>query len=258
MGFIIEGCCCCHQGKIREKNEDNFYFDGKYLAVQNRGLKEPLYIKQVLNHNIYMAVFDGMGGEYYGEIASYEAAYQMYQKQSIYSKFFPIFSGYLNKLTVYLNDRINRKKEELLTDRMGSTMVALCFSSGKVSVCNIGDSRAYRFRRGVLSQLSQDHIINIPMMEYKKAPLIQCLGIDASEMRIEPYIFRERFEDEDQYLLCSDGLTDMLTDTEISYIMERFQNVKACVEVLLQTALDRGGNDNITIIVCKIMKSISK
>ena len=254
MGFTMEAACWCHQGIIRGKNEDNFYFDGDYLNVHNHGMKSPLYMKKALHRNIYMAVFDGMGGENYGEIAAYYAALQMQQTQSLFLKFFPMVPYHLNKLIVKINDIVNCKKKELLTGQMGSTMVGFCFSPRHVHICNIGDSRAYCFRKGELIQLSKDHVINSFKREQKKAPLIQYLGIDSSEMQIEPYIARKELKCGDQYLLCSDGLTDMLTDIEIAHIMSNSENIKYCIENLLQEALDRGGYDNISIILCKITK----
>jgi protein phosphatase len=72
-------------------------------------------------------------------------------------------------------------------------------------------------------------------------------------MLIEPHIAKGILQSGDMYLLCSDGLTDMLTNFEISDIMLKSENTEACVCELIDRALEHGGRDNITVIVCKII-----
>ena len=102
-------------------------------------------------------------------------------------------------------------------------------------------------------QLSQDHTEGRPGGEQTKAPLTQHLGMDPEEIAVEPYIAKGELRQKDQYLLCSDGLTDMLTNFEISDIMLRCEDVGECVDTLIRTALEHGGRDNITVIVGKII-----
>lgn len=253
MKFTIEAACGCHTGKVRKNNEDNFYFDGKYLEATHNGLKHPAVFEGVAKSGVCFAIFDGMGGENFGEIASYAAARRMQQETKSLAAFLISEKQYLSRLSVQLNQAVVKEKEELCTERMGSTMAALYFSGRYVYVCNLGDSRVYRFRQGEFLQISQDHVEKRPNMEPKKAPLTQYLGIDPEEMQIEPYIAKGKLEKGDQYILCSDGLTDMLTNFEISDIMFKSVDAESCVQHLIQSALEHGGRDNITAIVCKIM-----
>ena len=71
-------------------------------------------------------------------------------------------------------------------------------------------------------------------------------------MLIEPHIRVLEINDGDQYLICSDGLTDMLRNIEISDILLRYADCDRCVDALIQAALDRGGKDNVTVILCRI------
>lgn len=71
MRFTIESACGCRTGKIRKNNEDNFYFDGKCLGVENNGLKNPVTADSTPNTDLCIAVFDGMGGESFDECASF-------------------------------------------------------------------------------------------------------------------------------------------------------------------------------------------
>jgi len=252
MRRMIEAACGCHIGKIRKNNEDNFFFAGKYLDSDNIGLEAPLSYVGPIKNGFSIVVFDGMGGENFGEIASFTAAREIQRTKRPIKELLVPDEKYLNRQLLRLNDAVVRSKKELCTDRMGTTMVGLYFSMGYAYISNIGDSRAYRLRGNELVQLSQDHVLKRPGREGKKAPLTQHLGIDPEDMLIEPYITKVKLQRGDTYLLCSDGLTDMLTDYEISDIMQNSEDAVACVNRLMETALLHGGRDNITAVVCKV------
>ena len=253
MRLIIESACGCTTGKVRKNNEDNFYYYGKCLEANNNGLKNPVSFEECLKRGILLAVFDGMGGENFGEVASYAAARQLQQTERVFSDFFIPEKQYLERLTEQLNIAVVNAKKEMLTERMGSTMVSLYFAGKYVYVCNVGDSRAYRLRDGEFLQLSVDHIEKRPGREGKKAPLTQHLGIEPEYLQIEPFIAKGKVERGDRYLLCSDGLTDMLTNFEICDIMLQSEDVESCVNNLIHAALEHGGRDNITAIVCRLI-----
>lgn len=252
MGIVIKAACGCNKGKIRKNNEDNFCFAGRCLEKENNGLRHPVTFESSNNNGLMFAVFDGMGGENFGELASYTAARELQQIIKNSSDFFVSEKDYLDKITKQLNDKVNQKKEEQLTKHMGTTMVSLYFSNKNVYVCDVGDSRAYRLRNGEFLQLSEDHIAKTPSGN-KKAPLIQYLGFDSEGVELEPYIARCEINNDDIYLICSDGLTDMLTNFEICDIVLQSDSLENSVENLIQAALDHGGNDNITIIMCKVV-----
>lgn len=252
MKLSIEAACGCNIGKIRANNEDNFYFNDRCLEETNDGLKNPVCLEQTLVENVFMAVFDGMGGENFGEVASYVAARQMQATNRSIKDFFIPEKRYLKKLVQQLNDAVVCAQKEHLTERMGTTMVSLYFTPRHVYVCNIGDSRAYRLRDGTFLQISEDHIIERPGESTKKAPLSQHLGVDPEDMIIEPYIAKGDLKPGDIYLLCSDGLTDMVSNFEICDILLRNEDPVDTVNELIKTALDKGGKDNITVILCKV------
>ena len=253
MKFTIQAACGCNKGKIRKNNEDNFFFDGKCLERENSGLKHPVYIEDVLKNGTCFAIFDGMGGENFGEYAAYAAARQMQLTQRTLTDFLIPEKKYLERLTRQLNEAVLGKKKELCTGRMGSTMVSLYFSGHYVYVCNTGDSRAYRLREGEFLQLSEDHVAKRPGGEHRKAPLTQYLGFDSEDVELAPYIAKGEIKPGDVYLLCSDGLTDMLTNFEISDIMLQSENAEDCVKALIRAALEHGGHDNVTAIVCCLL-----
>lgn len=250
MAFSLEAACACDMGKVRKNNEDNFYFDGRCLEEQNEGLRHPVTMRKSLRSECFAAVFDGMGGENFGEAASYAAARCMQDSARRFSDFFIPERTFLERLCRKLNDAVVAEARERCTARMGSTMAALYFSHGWVYVCNLGDSRAYRLRDGEFMQLSVDHV---EKRGDKKAPLTQHLGIDPEDFLIEPHIAKGELARGDRYLLCSDGLTDMLTNLEIAELLSRGENAETCAKTLTDAALERGGRDNVTVIVCEIL-----
>ena len=252
MAFRIEAACVCNTGKVRRNNEDNFYFDGHSLPAENRGLDETLLLSSPLRRLIYLAVFDGMGGENFGELASFAAAEGMRGEEKRLRSVREPRAGLLKELCQTLNEAVVSQAKELCTHHMGSTLSILCFSRDSVAVCNLGDSRAYRLRDGVLRQISKDHVEQRPGRSSHKAPLTQYLGVDPEDYLLEPYLAKGALAAEDQYLLCSDGLTDMLSDGEIAALMTAADSAEHCAEQLVQAALDHGGRDNVTVVVCRI------
>ena len=130
------------------------------------------------------------------------------------------------------------------------------FHAGQVWICNLGDSRGYLLRGGKLLQISQDHTDAAFMQENgitgRKPYLTQYLGIDPDEMMIEPYIKSYYLQEGDTFLICSDGVTDMVEEQEICRILAHNEDVGDCVDLLIQAALDGGGKDNITAIVVRM------
>ena len=97
MKFTIQAACGCNMGKIRKNNEDNFLFDGKCLEEKNEGLRNPVWIEDTLKNGFCVAVFDGMGGEQFGECASYAAARQMQEAQRSLADYFVSERKYLQE-----------------------------------------------------------------------------------------------------------------------------------------------------------------
>ena len=131
----------------------------------------------------------------------------------------------------------------------GTTAAMLLLTANGVSACNIGDSKIFRLSAGSLYQISEDHLSIAPYGE--KAPLSQYLGIPPEELTICPYYAELPYADQDKYLLCSDGLTDMVPPEDIARILAKFPAEQAA-QILLQNALDNGGKDNVTLIVLEI------
>lgn len=255
MPFILQAACLSHIGSRRGNNEDNFYFNGICMEEQHTGTHDPLLMEKQLLEDTLLGVFDGMGGENYGEQASFAAAVELQKLLGKQKQFYQSGGRYLNDLTDALNEAVFRRAQELMTSRMGTTMAVLYFSGSHVYACNVGDSRIYRLRDSVFAQLSRDHVSDRTITPGRKAPLTQHLGMNPEEVRIEPYIVKDSLQDGDVYLLCSDGLTDMVDNLMLADLLREEKEPEACTEKLLSAALDGGGKDNITAIVCRLSES---
>jgi len=250
MKYIVEFAVCCHKGKVRTQNQDNFWSTRKFLERENNGLTAPLVGTVKSTDTPTFAVFDGMGGEQQGEVAAFIASETFNSLHNNKAKTEP--KHFLLDSCMKMNEKICEYAKVNGIRHMGTTAVLLMFDGVNVFVCNIGDSRCYRYRKNQQTLLSCDHIETGVIIG--KPPLTQNLGIPKTDFLIEPYIVKSNCCLGDKYLLCSDGLTDMVSEEEISKIMSENSGVAECNEVLLQKALNAGGKDNITIILCQIQK----
>ena len=149
MGLRIEAACNCNTGRVRTNNEDNFYFAGRMLPVENRGLSAGVSMEAALSGEVVFGVFDGMGGEKYGEEASFAAARAAKEGREGLSEYVLPARDCLNRLMDAMNLAVCRRARELKASRMGSTAVVMLFSGNFAYAANLGDSRAFRLRNEI-------------------------------------------------------------------------------------------------------------
>ena len=251
MAYQIEYAYACHMGKVRNNNEDNFWCCGETLAEEHQGIDHVGTGCVPQSDLPLLAVFDGMGGESCGEVASYLAAQScgdFYRKNKRKLREDP--RNFLEEACAEMNRAVCGYSRENRIQSMGTTAALLAFGRDGVFGCNLGDSRIYQARNGQFRQISSDHVLG--GMMFGKAPLIQFVGIPEESMKLEPSIVREESAAGIRYLICSDGITDMLADGEIADILAREVPVEETVGILLDRALKKGGRDNATLILCEI------
>lgn len=258
IGMQLRAACGCDQGKRRNNNEDNLYFDGNYMNSDNHGLATVEKKVMSLEDDRFFCVFDGMGGGDFGEVASYTAAKTAKEFLEIESNINPCdITPSLTKMCEVINQAVYEAGEKLGSTKMGSTLVGVYFHAGQAWMSNLGDSRCYLFRNGKMRQISEDHTDEEFMKENgitgRKPYLTQYLGIDPEEMSIVPTIRNYNLSRGDRFLICSDGVTDMVEEQEICNDLARYQYPEECVSALIQAALDGGGKDNITAIVLEVV-----
>ena len=244
MGYRIQYACISHIGNCRSVNQDNFICNGQFMELEHVGTEVPMTGQVSSNPPSVFGIFDGMGGEYCGEVAAYIAS-ECASKISIGKD----AASDLHRFCMDANEKICQYAEEHDVPSMGTTAAMLAFTGSEILLCNIGDSKIFHLSGAKMVQISKDHT---EIAAYgKKAPLYQNLGIPPSELVIEPYISRGTYHDGDLYLICSDGLTDMVTTEEIQATIEKLP-FEECAEELLKKALENGGKDNTSIILCKV------
>jgi PPM family protein phosphatase len=208
------------------------------------------------------AVADGMGGHAGGEVASQVAIDALQQAFGLH----PSGPG-LAEAVLSANTAVWVASQERADLRgMGTTLtaVALVNEEGRdvLALVNVGDSRSYRFHDGQLSQITTDHSLAEEMVRNGEITpaeamvhphrhiLTRALGV-APEVTAD--LWRIRPEQGDRYLLCSDGLTNELTDDEITQVLSTIHNPQEAVEALVQAARDHGGSDNITAVLVDVI-----
>jgi|WetSurSiteA1Bulk_404760.scaffolds.fasta_scaffold00297_8 serine/threonine protein phosphatase PrpC len=143
---------------------------------------------------------------------------------------------------------------------MGTTMVVLLIKDNTASICHVGDSRLYRIRDNTIEQITEDH--SLLADEIKKATITKeqamnyplrhvitrAIGISAD---IQCDCKVESVRSDDMFLLCSDGLSGMLEDSEILNIIIKENRIEQCCERFIKRANEKGGDDNITAILVK-------
>lgn len=251
MNFDVEFVCLCNTGKVRKENQDNFWCMGKYLESNNNGLLLTETGVVPAAESPAFAVFDGVGGEQFGEMAAYIAADEFNRMFMESDK--KNTERFLDSSCRAMNDRICRFADENGVFSMGTTAAIIMFEKTSAYICNLGDSRVYKFSKSSLVRLSQDHVAT-SLYGGRKPALAQYLGIPEEEFVINPYIVEEKCISGDRFLICSDGLTDMLSEVEIQQVIAENEDLSSCAFNLLNTALENGGIDNTTIILCDFLK----
>lgn len=246
MRYYISYWCMSHIGYRRGCNQDNFVCAGSYLRP-NGAVELPLQGSVLAADAPLFGVFDGMGGEALGEVAALLAA-----KSAAALTLEEDPATALRRFCQTANEEIVDYAQYHAVRSMGTTAAMVWFTSAGAALCNIGDSKIFRFSHGTLEQLSQDHLAVAPYGV--KPPLLQSLGTPPSEMSIEPYVASRSCHGGEQYLLCSDGLTDLVPFAQIESILA-CKPIEEAGQWLLHRALSNGGRDNITILLCAIHRA---
>jgi protein phosphatase len=255
LAQVLEIASCTDPGMVRSHNEDSIATDAE---------------------NGLVVLADGMGGYNAGEVASGMATTVIVaEMRQILATTQP------NQIDPRTNQTIAARlvREQVLRANssiyqaaqnqpqyagMGTTLVVSLFYDNRVLVAHLGDSRLYLLRDGAFRQLTRDHSllqeqIDSGLLSAEQAKNAQhknlvtkALGIDPS---VEPEIHEYPTRPGDLYLVCSDGLCDMVEDHEISMALQALGgNLKLAAQQLVQMANDNGGRDNVSVILVRILR----
>ena len=223
----------------REVNEDSMYLDddlGLYL------------------------VCDGMGGHASGQIASDLAVRSVVAAIKTGEPVVPKGQEPLSNWLKLANQAIfDRAQVDESCHKMGTTAVGIRAEDDVLHICHCGDSRVYLLRGGDLGQLTRDH--SLENLYIDKPELVGQLGPAASNVIVRAIGLEQdveidhrvmAMEDGDVYLLCCDGLTDMVADWMVKEIMTSGETLDEVADNLVRAANANGGADNITVVLCAI------
>jgi PPM family protein phosphatase len=215
---------------------------------------------------------DGMGGYRAGEVASEIAALtitadmteRMMQKRGVLEMGFWTARDMLASAVAHANKAIYEiSQNEPTCEGMGTTLVACVFTDNQVVVGHIGDSRLYLLRERQLTQITQDHSLlqaqlDAGLISAEEAKVSVHKNLVTRALGVDPEVELEIQEIEvnlgDVFLLCSDGLTDSIEDSEIKTLLsEAHQNPEHAAAKLIKAANVAGGKDNISVIIAVVM-----
>jgi len=251
----LEIASCTDPGMVRSHNEDSIAADAASGLV---------------------VLADGMGGYNAGEVASGMATALITSEMAqLFAKTPPYETDPTTQMAVatrLVREQVLKANSSIFRTAqsqpqyagMGTTLVVCLFYDNKVLVAHLGDSRLYRLRDGALSQVTRDHSL---LQEQIDAGLIspeqakhaqhknlvtRALGIDPA---VEPEIHEYETRPGDLYLLCSDGLCDMVGDEDIGDALRAFgSNLGLAAQQLVQMANDNGGRDNVSVILVRVLR----
>lgn len=225
-------------------------------------------------HKLWI-VADGMGGHQAGEVASREATLFI---ESYLKKYFeenslrhPALEELSEKIRASIEDAnkfvYELSKSHDLLQGMGTTICCLCFLDDSVIFAHVGDSRIYRLRNKKLQQLTSDHslmreLIDLGRMTEKQAEnfiykniITRAIG---TEPEVEVSVESTQVLVNDLFILCTDGLSDLLTQDQIEEVLNKPFTIEERVRYLIAEAKSMGGNDNITVVAVDVKETNAK
>lgn len=213
---------------------------------------------------------DGMGGHQAGEVAASQAviAFCDYMKKMLVEPSRSFTIEELCSEIEYAIQRVNSKVYKMgyrdpELKGMGTTLCCLHLHPDGLIRAHVGDSRIYQYRNNILTQLTEDHSLAREMVDlgqlnegdvnkfsYKNI-ITKAVG---TEPYVDPSVHVGDIMDGDVYLMCSDGLSDFLTLQEIEMIVAKEDSLEAAACKLIDTAKDKGGHDNITVVLLEVQE----
>ncbi len=249
-------------GLIREHNEDSFLFGnlatGDVFTENDAGVLRAEAVPSLL------MVADGVGGAASGEIASslatrvsYDNLRERWERGAL--KGAVVIADSLQQAVIAANQAIHAESRANKSHHgMGTTATLALVVGGMVYFAQVGDSRAYIIRNGVARQMTKDQSLVQRMVDAGKLTqeqaersehrniILQALG---PETTVVPEFTRDRLLNDDVIVLCSDGLSNQMSSSEIAVAVGKYDDLESLAEALIERALETGAPDNVTAVV---------
>lgn len=203
------------------------------------------------------AVADGMGGHEAGEIASEITANTLAELAPSHLD----AEGLTAAVEAANYNVMKAPRQGIGRDGMGTTLTAAMLEGERLLIAQVGDSRAYLLHKGHLQQITRDHSLMADLIEAgqitpeearvhpNRSVITRAIG---SDIHMRPDIYELNVDAGDRILLCSDGLSSMISNNAIESIMRRQSDAQHCADELVTAALENGGADNVTVVVADV------
>lgn len=237
--------------KEAEENGEIPDFDDFDVAeyLENNPIGEVLHAPQADVYGKWVAVFDGIGGLPCGEMASYIAAMTLAQSECPWrSREEADYEARMWEIAKAMADHLAKWQKMQKVKQMGTTMAALKFSRNYIFGMSLGDSRIYRLRAGKLEQLSTDHTYRYP--GHIRSVLVGYIGTEYEDDFRKMNLHKFEYQKGDKYLLCTDGVTDMVKDEVLEEILQ--MPVAEAQKKIVDEVNRMGAEDNATFIIAEI------
>ncbi|MDE6353504.1 MAG: protein phosphatase 2C domain-containing protein [Prevotella sp.] len=240
----------CQTGSVRSHNEDMVLVAEEF--IRNRTYSSEFAIDG--DSRFAVALADGLGGCNAGEVASLETLTNLRFFVSDMPKGLDVngIEALMNDWLESVNLIISSKGHvDSSLFNMGTTLVAMICYDGRFFIVSCGDSRLYRLRDGELAQLTADHSLKaITGDAVHSCVVTNCIGANISRSWLDFIDMSDEIHRGDIYMMCSDGLNDMLPDFEIRQLL---LSGKGDADTLCAAAIEAGGYDNVSVCVIRII-----
>jgi PPM family protein phosphatase len=246
----LRAAALTHQGAVRPSNEDTIAVGG---WITSEPMRAPVMLEHEAAAGLICLVADGMGGHAAGEIASRAVAEHLSRRAAEATD-----EAALAALLRDADAELFALMREQRTWRgMGTTVAGVSVAQERVLAFNVGDSRVYRIANGALVQLSTDDTPGPKLADGRTAAMTsnlvtQSLGGAYQPGDIDPHVLSAPLEDGARYLICSDGLSDLLDRTTMEGLLENDDTASA--QALFEAAMARGGNDNVSLLLVRLVR----
>jgi len=245
-------------GKVRANNEDAFVVSD-LTAVPSIHAMASSVLFEVENRGILLAVSDGMGGEHAGEVASALALHALRQGMTTVTA--TSAEAALRACVERANHEVWAASSAPGRAGMGATLTAVLVLGTNAYIAEIGDSRAYLLRAGRLFPLTRDQslvqrLVDNGSLTRQQADTCEYKNVILQAMGIKPDVVvalnRLPLRRGDRFLLCSDGLSGKVSDDEMEAVMVASEALESACTKLIDMALQRGGEDNVTVLLAEV------
>lgn len=237
MTLVLQYIARSDRGLVRSNNEDSVYAGARLLALA-----------------------DGMGGHAAGEVASQLMIQSLrsLDDDEVGGDLLAALERAMHAGNAAIAHEVEHNPE---LDGMGTTLSAILFAGNRIGLCHVGDSRGYLYRDGELTQITRDDTFvqtlvdegRITAEQAHSHPQRSLIMKALTGQEVEPTLTVREARAGDRYLLCSDGLSDVVSDKTIGETLGEIRDHRECADRLIELALRSGGPDNVTVVVADVV-----